>query len=358
MSMRYLTQGEKENSRRLYECCFPEDSQKFVDYYYQEKCRENEIAVIEENGKIISMVHANPFTVSCCGTQAEVHYIVAVATDPEYRRRGYMRQLMQQVLRDCRNRGEVFSFLMPADPAYYEPLGYRYWNNQYVWEIPKEQELLLKGFCQNPEYQSDADPKALAQMADRILADQFDLYILRNASYYERIEKEQESEDGGVYVWYDEQKTPVGSVFYAKEDGFELREPILPDVRKQQIPDKDSLGKADLDKGNSDKDKLSVGERKDDSFYVTERKESVMMGRITDLPVFVQMLRSEKPYEEILQIRDDILPENNGIFRIYIDKTGGRAERAEACKNARAMDIATFGQLMFDRLRIFVNELV
>jgi predicted acetyltransferase len=145
--MRYLTQGEKENSRRLYECCFPEDSQKFVDYYYQEKCRDNEIAVIEENGKIISMVHANPFTVSCCGTQAEVHYIVAVATDPEYRRRGYMRQLMQQVLRDCRNRGEVFSFLMPADPAYYEPLGYRYWNNQYVWEIPKEQELLLKGFC-------------------------------------------------------------------------------------------------------------------------------------------------------------------------------------------------------------------
>ena len=34
---------------------------------------------------------------------------------------------------------------------------------------------------------------------------------------------------------------------------------------------KDSLGKADLDKGNSDKEKLSVGERNDDSFYVTER---------------------------------------------------------------------------------------
>ena len=69
-----------------------------------------------------------------------------------------------------------------------------------------------------------------------------------------------------------------------------------------------------MDKGNSDKDKLSVEERKDDSFYVTERKESVMMGRITDLPVFVQMLRSEKPYEEILQIRDDILPEIMAVF--------------------------------------------
>ena len=353
MSMRYLTQGEKENSRRLYECCFPEDSQKFVDYYYQEKCRDNEITVIEEHGKIISMVQANPFTVSCCGTQAEVHYIVAVATDPEYRRRGYMRQLMQQVLSDCRKRCEAFSFLMPADPAYYEPLGYRYWNNQYVWELSKEQEILLQERCQTKNGASDYDPEALAQMANRILANQFDLYILRNASYYERIEKEQESEDGGVYVWYDAQKTPVGSVFYAKEDGFELREPILADVRKQQLS-----SKKNLDKNNSDQDKLLTDERKEDSFFVTERKESVMMGRITDLPAFVQMLRSEQPYEEILQIRDDLLPENNGIFRIYIDKTGGRAERAEACENARAMDIATFGQLMFDRLRIFVNELV
>ena len=351
--MRYLTQGEKENSRRLYECCFPEDSQKFVDYYYQEKCRDNEITVIEEHGKIISMVQVNPFTVSCCGTQAEVHYIVAVATDPEYRRRGYMRQLMQQVLSDCRKRGEAFSFLMPADSAYYEPLGYRYWNNQYVWELSKEQEILLQERCQTKNGASDYDPEALAQMANRILANQFDLYILRNASYYERIEKEQESEDGGVYVWYDAQKTPVGSVFYAKEDGFELREPILADVRKQQVSIKENL-----DKNNSDQDKLSMDESEDDSFYVTERKESVMMGRITDLPAFVQMLRSEQPYEEILQIRDDLLPENNGIFRIYIDKTGGRAERAEACENARAMDIATFGQLMFDRLRIFVNELV
>ena len=36
------------------------------------------------------------------------------------------------------NHGFKISFLMPADPAYYEPLGYRYWNNQYVWEFKKE----------------------------------------------------------------------------------------------------------------------------------------------------------------------------------------------------------------------------
>lgn len=375
--MRYLTQSEKRNTRRLYEYCFPEDTQKFVDYYYREKCRDNDILVMEDSGKIVSMVHANPFAVSFCKNVAKVHYIVAVATDQACRRLGYMRRLMQQILKDCCDRGEPFSFLMPANPAYYEPLGYRYWNGQYVWEIPKEQECILEtycagqnrnpgdsgmdekkrsavsemasenGFVSNEERQGKKmseelqmskemfsyDPTDLAKRINKTLEEQFDLYILRDASYYERIEKEQESEDGGVCPLYNLSGALSGSFFYSMEDGFEIREPVLADS-------------------------MPLPGQKDGFLAVTERKEPLMMGRITDLEAFVRCLRFAQTYEEVLQIRDDILPENNGIFRIYIDKTGGRAERAEACENARAMDIATFGQLMFDRLRIFVNELV
>lgn len=375
--MRYLTQSEKRNSRRLYECCFPEDTQKFVDYYYREKCRDNDILVMEDSGKIVSMVHANPFTVSFCKNVAKVHYIVAVATDPTCRRLGYMRRLMQRILKDCRDRGEPFSFLMPANPAYYEPLGYRYWNSQYVWEIPKEQESILEtyciqsnrnpgnsdagekkrsavsemasesGFVANEEHQEKKmseeeqmskgvfsyDPTDLGNMINKTLDEQFDLYILRDASYYERIEKEQESEEGGVCPLYNARGALSGSFFYSMEDGFEIREPVLADF-------------------------VPLPGQKDGFLSVTERKESLMMGRITDLEAFVRCLRFAQTYEEVLQITDDMLPENNGIFRIYIDKTGGRAERVSTCKNARAMDIATFGQLMFDRLRIFVNELV
>ena len=47
-------------------------------------------------------------------------------------------------------------------------------------------------------------------------------------------------------------------------------------MRKQQIPDKDSLGKADLDKGNFDKDKLSVWRKeKMTDFYVIRAEKNL-----------------------------------------------------------------------------------
>ena len=57
-----------------------------------------------------------------------------------------MRKLLRQTLQDARDRQEPFSFLMPADPAYYEPFGYRYWNGQQVWEISALQEEKLQTY--------------------------------------------------------------------------------------------------------------------------------------------------------------------------------------------------------------------
>lgn len=334
MHLRYLRQEEKGKSRGLYETCFPEDTAKFVDYYYEEKCRDNEIIVLEEQDHICSMIHANPFSVSYCGQRADVHYLVAVATDPMYRRQGCMRRLLQELLRKERKKGEPFSFLMPADPAYYEPFGYRYWENQRVWETEDAQTEKLCGYIMNQKNcAGDADNEELAQISNQILDEKFDLYIPRNASYYERMKKEQQSEDGAVVPVYDGNGQLCGSFCYSMEDGFEIREP---------------LWKADA-KLPGESENLCLPK---------ERETPLMMGRILHLPAFVKLLRFVDVYEETLQIRDELLPENNGCYRIYIDSTGGTAEKVEQCESASAMDIAIFGQQMFDRLKIFVNELV
>ena len=42
MLIRKLKEKEEKNkTRKLWEHAFPEDSRKFVDYYYKEKCRDN-----------------------------------------------------------------------------------------------------------------------------------------------------------------------------------------------------------------------------------------------------------------------------------------------------------------------------
>ena len=87
MKIRKLETGEKLNTRKLYEEVFSEDSKDFVDYYYEEKVKDNQIYVVEEDGEIQAMLHLNPYELAVNGSRKDVNYIVAVATRKSYRKR-------------------------------------------------------------------------------------------------------------------------------------------------------------------------------------------------------------------------------------------------------------------------------
>ena len=140
MEIRYLSPEEKERSRELYEDCFPEDTERFVDYYYKEKCKDNQILVLEDQEGICSMIHLNPFTISMYGNLAQVCYIVAVATREDCRRNGYMLQLMERAFYDRYRAGDPFTFLIPANPDYYYSCGFDFWENQR--ELKQDQDTI------------------------------------------------------------------------------------------------------------------------------------------------------------------------------------------------------------------------
>lgn len=318
MTLRVLRQDEKERSRSLYELCFPEDTKHFVDYYYREKCRDNRILVTEEQGRIISMVHENPFCISLCGHAVSISYIVAVATHPDYRRRGLMQSLMREMFAECASRREPFSFLMPANPAYYEPLGYRFWESQTQWSLPEP-----LGSCAELPKEPFEDGE-LAAFMNAVLEQSFDVFVRRDASYCARLRLEQESEDGGIAVWRDEAGRIGGCCSYSMEEGtFEVREPIFPAPRQLR---------SDL--------------------------RPLMMGRIICLETFVQSLRFSEEYKETLCVTDPGIPENNGCFEIRINQQGGSLKRVSREENCENCEIAELGQRLFQRLRIFVNEVV
>ncbi len=55
MEIRKLEVTEHQECRRLYEEVFAEDSPSFVDYYYTEKTRDNQIYTVIEDGEIRSL---------------------------------------------------------------------------------------------------------------------------------------------------------------------------------------------------------------------------------------------------------------------------------------------------------------
>ena len=124
MKVRRLEQAEHGLTRPLYEEVFSEDSKRFIDYYYTEKTKDNQIYVAEEDGGIQAMLHLNPYELNVNGTKKKANYIVAVATRESYRGRGFMKALLETALKDMYREGESFTYLMPAAEAIYTPYGF------------------------------------------------------------------------------------------------------------------------------------------------------------------------------------------------------------------------------------------
>ena len=165
--IRYLQDNEKRRSEELYREAFPEDKDAFVDYYYSYVTRDNQILVLEQDEKICSMLHLNPYRLGVQGTEVDAYYYVAVATKADCRHQGMMRALLYRSLNDIYVKGHPFTYLMPADKAIYEPFDFRIVYQQKKVELPLEPEK-----------------------ANEKMAELFDVYTLHDDWYVEKMLEE------------------------------------------------------------------------------------------------------------------------------------------------------------------------
>lgn len=198
MKIRKLETGEKLNTRKLYEEVFSEDSKDFVDYYYEEKVKDNQIYVVEEDGEIQAMLHLNPYELAVNGSRKDVNYIVAVATRKSYRKRGFMARMLKQALNDMYADGETFTFLMPASESIYLPFDFRtvYEQNRAYYNPEAEVE---EGTDVTDASVEDAEKMAV-YMEGR-LSQSYQVYAKRNTAYYERLIKEYASDGGALKIY-------------------------------------------------------------------------------------------------------------------------------------------------------------
>ena len=173
---RLLTKEERQKTRSLYQTVFSEDSQKFVDFYYEYKIRDNQIYALWEDEQYVSMVHLNPYTMIVNGYEVSSNYIVAVATLKDYRHRGYMRLLLETALRQMAADKMPFTFLMPASESIYTPF-------DFVWISP---------FTELPMRVAHLD----ADGQNRYLASRYQLFCKRDARYMENSKAERLAEVG------------------------------------------------------------------------------------------------------------------------------------------------------------------
>lgn len=154
---------DKEKTRKLYEEAF-DDPKEFVDYYYEDKCRDNRMLVSIEDGEVISMLHLNPYKVSLCGTEVLSYYVVAVATTKERRHQGQMKRIFERCFEILKNEHVPFIYLLPVDEEIYSWMGF-------------------EKIC-------DFSVKRISDYEK--IKESFDVFCIRDEIYLRRMEKEDE----------------------------------------------------------------------------------------------------------------------------------------------------------------------
>ena len=189
----YLDQEDKSETKHLWHMCFPEDSESFIEYYYKEKTKDNEILVKKDNGLLISMVQYNPYAVKLRGRLWKLDYLVGVATEESRRREGHFRDVFVKMLHDEEAAGKPITYLVPVNPDVYAPMGFTFIGKVAAYELTEEaKQTLTRTVCQDtPE-----DCERAAAYMEQWLGARYEMYTRRDAAYVSRLIKELASENG------------------------------------------------------------------------------------------------------------------------------------------------------------------
>lgn len=386
MEITKLTGAECKSTRELWESVFQEDSRKFVDYYYEKKAADN-IAYVTGEAPYEAMLFRTPYPVQIQDKIKELSYLVGVATREEFRHKGRMTALLMEAMQDMYKEKLPFTFLMPANPAIYEPFDFSYVYERPQWSfrdpdfpinvleplMSTSKSLRVEGKLSNPQVRLKAaeakecgtaggigkgEPKKvpytesegvelsslsgrcrslgegalglfekLADYANHCLKKQHQIYVKRDGRYYERQLAELQAQNGDIFLLEKEGELK-GFFLYAREG----REIAIQEML-ETVPS---------------------------SFPFLEEKEEkkpIIMARIIHLEEMMKLVKSPENRAVLIDVEDPLLPWNEGLYLWEITPFGSRVSRQ---KEVRAAEVyMTISELTPHLIQgAFLNEIV
>lgn len=112
--------------RSMWKECFG-DSDEFIDLHFSRKYVHNNTLIYFEGGEAAASLQMFPYEISFYGKRLSFYYLAGLCTLPQYRKRGYMAQLLKYSHRVMKERDIALSILVPAEEwlfGFYRKYGY------------------------------------------------------------------------------------------------------------------------------------------------------------------------------------------------------------------------------------------
>ena len=137
MDFRLLQQDTLSQAADLWDYCFEKKGTPFYEWYFGEYAlKQNRILGGFQDGKLLTMLHLNPYVLRIRGRDWKVPYIVGVATDPVARGHHVMGDLMETAFTTLRALKVPFVILMPIYAGIYQPYGFAWTHLRKHYTLP------------------------------------------------------------------------------------------------------------------------------------------------------------------------------------------------------------------------------
>ncbi len=170
------------------------------------------------DGRMATSFATVPFTTRLNGAAAKLGAVTGVGTLPEYRRQGFLRQIMRHAIADMCDRGQFISSLWASQAAIYQRYGYAHVTRNIAYTIdPQDIHFLSppsrQGHCRRYGLQ-DGFP-ILRQLYIDFIAPRT-LYLHRSRALWQNNALDTDAADGPIHVvvYHDAGDVPQGYMVY------------------------------------------------------------------------------------------------------------------------------------------------
>ncbi|AUD21174.1 GNAT family N-acetyltransferase [Bacillus cereus group sp. BC251] len=277
----------------------------------------HEVYGIMEGNDLAAKLHLIPFHIYIGKEKFKMSGVAGVATYPEYRRSGYVKELLQHSLQTMKKDGYTVSMLHPFAVAFYRKYGWELCANLLVCHMTKSDLVMKKQVNGTVKRFNKENHSEEVEKLYEIFAERFSGMLVRNEKWW----LQAVYDDLTLAIYYDENQTAAGYMLYKIENYKMTVEEFVPLHNEARnglwnfICQHDSMIK-DLE--------MTVSENEPLLYTLQEPRvkteiKPYFMGRIVDVEQFLKQYElnwNNVQQEVILHITDSFAQWNNITVRI------------------------------------------
>ncbi|HDR7778686.1 TPA: GNAT family N-acetyltransferase [Bacillus tropicus] len=277
----------------------------------------HEVYGIMEGEDLAAKLHLIPFHIYIGKEKFKMGGVAGVATYPEYRRSGYVKELLQHSLQTMKKDGYTVSMLHPFAVTFYRKYGWELCANLLVCHLTKS-DLVMKKQVNGTvkRFNKENHPEEVDKLYETF-AERFSGMLVRNEKWW----LQAVYEDLTLAIYYDENKTAAGYMLYKIENYKITVDEFVPLHNEARnglwnfICQHDSMIK-ELEMTVSENEQLLYTLQEP---RVKTEIKPYFMGRIVDVEQFLKQYElnwNNVQQEVILHITDSFAPWNNVSVRL------------------------------------------